>query len=116
MNMQKVDVSEIVDGISRMLSRFAVPHEAVPNTNEHNVRVMRGNTEAKQSCVLFQFMTLEQFIASIDVDMQEFMQEPEAYLDGLMHELTAKMNEARRDRQDATRIYIPGATGIEPLH
>lgn len=101
---QTVDVTDIVEAMCALLGRWAVPHKDV-KPRRHNVEARRGVGE-KEGHVLFRFMSRDDFMIELDVDIAELAVDPRGYMDRTMGLVVEYVEQMRARRQEMTRSAL----------
>ncbi|MCO7225921.1 hypothetical protein [Pleionea sp. CnH1-48] len=105
MNTQQVDVSDIVNKMRGLLSRFAAP--PIKNADQahcyfENVKVQYSS---HSSVVDFSFETQDGLEVSIALDFNEVFKES-SYIERTMQKLVLCLEDARRNSQEQSRIVL----------
>lgn len=109
MAKQTVDVTDIVEAMCALLGRWAVPHKDV-KPRRHNVETRIGRGE-KEGHVLFRFMSRDDFMIELDVDIAELAVDPCGYMDRTMGLVVEYVEQMRARRQELTRSQLILPTG-----
>ena len=107
---QTVDFGPIADVVCRVVGPAAVPHPDI-RPRRDNVEVRIGTAD-KAGKVQFRFMHLDLFLIEFEVDVAKFMIDPAGYLGGIVRDLSLAVENARRQRQAKTVIYLPASPEI----
>ena len=106
MGKQTVDFGPIADVVCRVVGPAAIPHPDI-RPRRDNVEVRIGEKD-KSGRVMFRFMHTDNFLIEFEVDVAKFLKDPYQYLGGIVRDLSLGLENARRQRQAQTVIYLPG--------
>jgi len=102
--MRHIDFGPIADIVCRVVGPAAKPHDDIrPRMDNVEARVGKGD---KTGRVQFRFMHTDDFLVEFEVDAAEFVRDPNAYLGGIIRDLSLVVENARRQRQSKTKIYL----------
>ncbi len=106
----EVDFGPIADVVCRIVGPAAIPHPDI-RPRRDNVEVRIGEA-GKAGKVQFRFMHLDSFLVEFEVDVSAFMRDPEGYLGGIVRDLSLMVENARRNRQAQTAIYLTASSEV----
>lgn len=111
-----IDFREISDHICKLLSRWSAPTNWLGELNRWHIRVQIGKGK-KSGKVKYTFYTRDEIYVEIDVDVADFLRNPNDYMGATVMQLVEYMNRTRADRGplilSADGLSGRGATGSQ---
>jgi len=100
-----VDMTEELEALRKLFSRFAVPDLRLSSNAKHNVDLFIGKNN-KAGKVRFRFFTRENLGIELTIDCNELIKDPKGYMDETMRSLLTAMGETLERRQQLTKIVL----------